>query len=314
MPSSMSTSSRLSFRRPGWGARVRLVLLAIAGIYLTLAAALWFNQKDILYHPSEAQLLPREAWIAPVRISTPDGESLVGWYSEPEAGCPTMLFFDGNAGRPEIQSGRWRRMQEQGVGFLAVYYRGYSGSTGSPSEEGLHLDAQAGLAWLMRRGIESTDVIVHGFSLGSGPATRLAATNAVGALVLEAPYSSMSALVAEKLPLFPYDLILQNRFRSDEWIKALDEPVLMVHGTEDRLVPMHHSDRLMAQAPEPSELVRIDGADHATLVRDGLYEAVWPFLERHWTGSLEPGRNCAIIPGAQRPEIQVEARISQAHE
>ena len=291
-----NTSTRLSFRRTGWTTRVRDVALFAVGIYVLLGGLVWMSEPELLYHPSPERVNPQESWIHPVRIDTADGETLTAWYSEAERGCPTFLFFDGNAGRPEVQPGRWRRMHEQGAGFLAVYYRGYSGSTGEPSEEGLHLDAQAGLSWLLRRDIDPNDIIVHGFSLGSGPAVRLAASNAVGGLVLEAPYRSMSALASEKLPLFPFDMFMRNTFRSEDWIANLDEPLLVVHGSSDRLVPVEHGEALVELAPEPSEIVRIVGGRHASLVEDGLYDAVWPFLARHWSGSVSPGRECGVQP------------------
>lgn len=291
---SSTQSPRSIFRRAGWWSHVRAVLLLLAGIYVLLGAAIWWVESDLIYHPGGDAIPPSEPWIDPVRINTADGETLTARYSEAAEGCPTFLFFDGNAGRPETQTGRWQHMHQNGVGFLAVYYRGYSGSTGSPSEEGLHIDAQSGLSWLIRHGVNPNDVIVHGYSLGTGPATRLAATQAVGALVLEAPFSAMSDLVTEKLPLYPFGLFMRNAFESGDWISALDEPVLMVHGTSDHLVPVSHSRRLMALAPEPRELVEMQGSGHASLVRDGLYDQIWPFLERHWSASTPAVPACRL--------------------
>ncbi len=303
-----TTSQRQIFRRTGWATHVRAVLILLVGIYVLLGAAIWWAQPQLIYHPSRDAIPPREDFITPVRLNTPDGEVLNAWYARAERGCPTILFLDGNAGRPEIQNGRWRRIHEQGVGFLALYYRGYSGSTGTPSEDGLHIDAQAGLSWLVRRGLNPNDVVVHGFSLGSGPATRLAATQPVGALVLEAPFTSMAGLMTEKMPLYPFGLFMRDTYQSDAWITALDEPVLMVHGTADELIPISHSRRLMQLAPEPRELAEIEGADHATLVRDGLYDALWPFLERHWQPSIPPSSRCGLRTEPSQSEAMATMR------
>ena len=117
---SASQNSRTIFRRAGWSAHIRAVLIVLAGIYVLLGASIWLVEPQLIYHPSPARIEPRQDWIMPVRINTPDGERLTGWYSPAERGCPTFLFFDGNAGRPEIQDGRWRRVHERGAGFLML--------------------------------------------------------------------------------------------------------------------------------------------------------------------------------------------------
>src|SRR5690606_7814129 len=119
---------------------------------------------------------------------------------------------------------------DAGMGFLGLYWRGYSGSTGTPSEKGFHIDAKAGLDWLKAQGIPASDIIVHGYSIGSGPATRLVAENDVGALILEAPYFSMQELIGQKAPFLPTGLLLRSTYRSDTWIGAVAEPVFIAHG------------------------------------------------------------------------------------
>src|SRR5215510_9464842 len=131
------------------GISIVAALLALPIIALACCA------NSLIYHPHAEQVAPNFPDTQAVRITTEDHESLVAWYRPPQQGHPIFLFFDGNGGRPQIWTGRWRRIAESGAGFLAVYYRGFSGSTGHPSEYGLHLDAHAGYDWLRRHGYQS---------------------------------------------------------------------------------------------------------------------------------------------------------------
>jgi fermentation-respiration switch protein FrsA (DUF1100 family) len=256
-----------------------LSLVALGAIALPIAA-LASCQSSLIYHPHVEEVAPNFPGVDAVRIETEDGERLVAWYLAPQAGQPVFLFFDGNGGRPHIWGGRWRRIAESGAGFLAVYYRGYSGSTGHPSERGLHLDARAGYDWLTANGYDPDDIVIHGFSLGSGVAVRLASERPARALVLEAPFTGVDDVAAAHFtPLSA--LLIRDRFQSREWIGGVRMPVLIVHGDADTVIPFSQGERLYALANDPKQFVRMAGSDHATLVRDGIYPHIATFLAQH---------------------------------
>ncbi len=243
-------------------------------------AALGSCANSLIYHPHAEQVEPNFPETEAVRIETEDGESLVAWYRAPTEDQPIFLFFDGNGGRPQIWEGRWRRIAESGAGFLAVYYRGYSGSTGRPSEGGLHLDARAGYDWLVTSGFTPHDIVIHGFSLGSGVAVRLAAERPARALVLEAPFTGVDDVAAAHFsPLAR--VLIRDTYRTRDWIGDVHMPVLIAHGDADTVIPFVQGQRLFALAREPKAFVRMAGSDHATLVRDGMYSHIWAFLAAH---------------------------------
>ena len=168
--------------------------------------------------------------------------------------------------------------------MFALSWRGYAGSTGSPSEKGLFRDAQAGYETLIRLGVEPSDIVVHGFSLGSGPAIKIAAENDVRALILEAPYYSALRRAQEQIPFYPMSLLLRNQYRSDQFIPHVDEPILIAHGSTDSVIPVRDSEALAQLATAPVQRIVFEGSEHTTLVRDGLYEdAIWPFLKPIYT-------------------------------
>lgn len=259
-------------RWASWGVLAALVVVAPMLLLANCA-------NSLVYHPHTEQVAPNFANTQAVRIETEDGERIVAWYRAPAEGQPIFLFFDGNGGRPQIWEGRWRRIAESGAGFLAVYYRGYSGSTGSPSERGLGLDARAGYDWLIAHGYSAEDIVIHGFSLGSGVAVQLAAERPARALILEAPFTGVDDVAASHFSLARY--LIRDSWRSRDYIGRVEMPVLVVHGDADSVIPFAQGERMFALAREPKLFVRMHGSDHATLVRDGIYDHIWPFLAAH---------------------------------
>lgn len=257
----------------------RIALIGAALVLLPLVLLVSCG-NNLIYQPHHRQVAPSFPETQAVRVETEDGETLVAWYRAPEEGQPIFLFFDGNAGRPEIWEGRWRRIVESGAGFLAVYYRGYSGSTGRPSERGLHLDARAGYDWLIANGYGPHDIVIHGFSLGSGVAVHLARERPARALILEAPFTSVDDVAAAHFSAVSR-ILIRDTFRSREWIGDVRMPVLIAHGDADTVIPFAQGERLYDLAQEPKQFVRMVGSDHATLVRDGVYDDIWRFLARH---------------------------------
>ena len=256
-----------------------LILFALTfyvGVGLIACAA----QDRLIYFPNaEPARLPAGMGIEALTLDTADGERLAAWTSDAGEGCPTFLLFHGNAGHLEQGLFQYREIMQTGAGFLAVSWRGYAGSTGKPSEEGLIEDARAGYGELIARGVRPSDIVVHGFSLGAAPGIRIAAENEIGALILEAPFLSAEKRASEMFPLLPVGLLMRDTYRSDQHIGAVDAPILIVHGTADEVIPPHHSEALAALATAPTERLLIIGASHNTLLASGLYdEAVWPFL------------------------------------
>ena len=258
----------------------------VASLVLAIAtAALWAMQDRFLFLPVAEAAVPTHPEVTEHIIETSDGEKLVVWYVPAPEGCPTLLQFHGNGGHLGTELWRHKRLLDAGVGFLALSWRGYAGSSGSPSEKGLHKDARAAWDWLIARDILAENIVIQAHSIGSGPATRLAADVTPGALILEAPFYSMKDLVGRKIPALPTGLLLRHPFRSDLHMGKIESPLLIVHGTEDSLIPIEQSERLFELANDPKTYVSMLGSDHNTLVRDGLYDHVWPFLTAHWTPS-----------------------------
>lgn len=232
------------------------------------------------YHPVTAEIAPELAGVEAVRIGTADGETLVAWRRAADPGQPTFLFFHGNGSSPATDSARWEMLAARGAGFLAPAYRGYAGSTGAPSEGGLREDARAAYAWLIEGGVGADEIVIHGFSLGSAVAARLASERPARALVLEAPMTAIVDLAADAAPSFvPMRLLMRDQFRTRDVIGDLTMPLLIVHGDADQTVPFAMGEQLFAAAREPKRFARIEGGAHS-LPPDAVYAEIWDFLEQ----------------------------------
>jgi fermentation-respiration switch protein FrsA (DUF1100 family) len=189
-------------------------------------------------------------------------------------------MFHGNAGSLRRERFRVRQFADAGMGVLLLSYRGYSGNAGSPTEEGLYADARAALDWLEQRGVAAASIVLYGISLGSGVATKMAAEREVGAVVLEAPYTSTVDVAAFRFPIVPVTWLMEDRFESLARIKAITEPVLVMHGDRDSVIPQRFGRRLFDAANMPKEGFWPMGLGHDDIFDNGGFDAALGFIRR----------------------------------
>ncbi len=255
-------------------------VIAIAALlYIGVVGYLYVNQRTILYaNPHIVEKPLNDLPIQDVRIKTPDGETLQAWYEPPQKGRPVILFFHGQGGTLYMGRYRYRRMHDHGVGYLALAYRGYSQSTGTPTEKGLFADGLAAYDWLRAKGFRDQDIVLHGHSLGTGVATYVATQRPARALILEAPFTASSDVAQERYPYVPVALLMTDKFLNRERIRDIHMPLLIAHGDHDRVIPFAEGKALYDRAHAPKTFVTMTGGDHNTLTRDGVYTHYWRFL------------------------------------
>jgi fermentation-respiration switch protein FrsA (DUF1100 family) len=259
--------------------RAALSIVAVGlAVYLAAVGYLYLFQRDYVFAPGGTLATPAEKGLASVEVVTitaADGTELTGWYDEAAPGLPTVLYFHGNAGNVSGRAPRLQQIAESRFGFLAMSYRGYPGSEGSPGEAGFFSDALEAFDWLAAR---TPDIVIHGESLGSAVATYVAAERPARALVLEAPFTAALDIAAATYPWVPTSLLMRDPFLSRDNILRVEEPVLILHGTEDRVIPVAHGRKLFDLAGEPKQLAIVEGATHSDLWDRGLWQAVLEFL------------------------------------
>ena len=243
---------------------LKLTARMLLGLYCAALLGLTLFQRDLQYHPGGVLAPPAQAGLAAMetlRLASGDGETLVAWFARPARDdLPLILYFHGNGGVLADRAPRFQKMTASGYGLLAVSYRGYGGSTGTPTEDGILLDAEAAYDEAARRGFSGRRLVFMGESLGTGVATIMAARHEAAALVLDSPYLSAVDIAAERYPIFPVSYLMRDPFRADLAIADVHIPVLMLHGEDDAIIPIALAERLFERAHEPKRFIAVPGA------------------------------------------------------
>ena len=267
---------------------------ALVAVPLVMFFLLWWQQDSLLYMPRQGGYRVRPEHVPPLQnyeelsLICLDGTKITAWFIKQHArrlgSCPTILFLHGNAGTMGDRLDNARGLfASAGANILMVEYRGYGTSDGEPSEDGLMLDAQAGLdyiqgelharagqgsvwsqphagliavlcAWAGRKDVDRSRVVVFGRSLGGAVALWLAHRNPrqVRGVIAENTFTSVRDMA---LPLFPMLRLLPPRLlallQASHWdslarVAELPVPVLFIAGEQDEVVP--HSQMLQLHA------------------------------------------------------------------
>jgi pimeloyl-ACP methyl ester carboxylesterase len=243
-------------------------------------AVMYFAQRSLQYFPEKARLPPVAANFSEAEeivLDTPDGEKIIVWHVAPREGRPVVLYMHGNGGSVFHRADRFRAITAEGNGLVAVSYRGFGGSTGSPSEAGLKIDAETAYRFAVSR-YPAERIVAWGESLGTGVATTLASEHPVARLILDAPFTSAADVGAMVYWFLPVRLLMKDQFHSDERIGKVKVPLLVLHGVKDRVVPIAFGEKLFAMANEPKRMFRFPEGGHVNLDSHGAKEVWRAFL------------------------------------
>ena len=252
-----------------------------AFLYLGGLIGLYVKQRDMLFPiPPVGRTAPAVAGLPEAEehvLTTVDGEKVIVWHVPAKPGHPVVLFFHGNGDFLAGRVSRFRNLISDGTGLVALSFRGYAGSTGSPSEQGLLNDAAAAYAFAAAR-YDASRIVAWGFSLGTGVAVAVASEQRIAKLILEAPYTSTVDVASGMLRIVPVSLLMRDQFHSDRLIGRVSVPLLIMHGEADPAINIIFGERLFAMANEPKQFVRFPGGGHENLDEFGAMDVVRRFI------------------------------------
>jgi fermentation-respiration switch protein FrsA (DUF1100 family) len=260
---------------------LKWIAIVVAAGYLAGLILLFAKQRSMLFPvPTTERTAPAAAELPEAEehvLTTSDGEKVIVWHVPPKPGRNVVLFFPGNGDFLAGRVSRFKGITVDGTGLVALSYRGYAGSTGAPSEDGLFRDAAAAYAFATEH-YDPRRIVAWGFSLGTGVAVAIASERPLGKLILEAPYTSTVDVAASLFRFAPIRLLMRDQFHSDERIARVTVPLLIMHGTNDPAIPIAFGERLFALAHEPKKLVRFPGGGHEDLDNFGALETARRFI------------------------------------
>ncbi|MFO1258917.1 MAG: alpha/beta hydrolase [Gammaproteobacteria bacterium] len=242
---------------PAWTANLLEFLQTALLWYVGMMILVYFGSNALIYHPPKSTYQD-----GPKIIKLNSGRKQISAiYLNNINSKYTLLFSHGNA---EDLGGVYpflNALYEQGYSVLGYDYQGYGTSEGSPSEGNTYSDISAAYHYLTDvEKISPERIIVFGRSLGSGPSVELASSFPVGGLILEAPFVT-AFRVMTRIPLFPVD-----KYRNIAKIRHVKVPILIMHGTQDEVIPFWHGKLLSTLTQKPVQFYSIEGGHHNDLV------------------------------------------------
>jgi pimeloyl-ACP methyl ester carboxylesterase len=239
---------------------ILMVLGAAAGLYIVACAFFFFAQRSMIFPAPPGER-------APAAGSVVRGEGFCALDAPVPQARGTVVLFHGNGedlADAEAMIALWRGLR---FSVFAVEYPGYgiARHLGGPSREAILVSAERALTWLRKRGVRDESLVLQGQSLGTAVATEMAEKGFGSRLILISPFTSVVELAQRVVPWLPAWLMVRDRFDSMAIAREVRQPVLIVHGTADEVVPVEMGMRLAREFPR-GQLRLIPGAHHNDLL------------------------------------------------
>jgi fermentation-respiration switch protein FrsA (DUF1100 family) len=263
---------------------MKSILLVIAALILFFFFIRFIEKKSLYYPLKKIEAAPRDIGLdyEEVYISAKDGVRIAGWYLPSKSPRATFIFSHGNGGNISHRLEKIKMLNDLDVNVLIFDYRGYGMSNGSPSEEGLYLDAEAVYDYLVHeKKVPPRKIIGYGESLGASVIIDLAGRHELGGIIVEGGFPSIRDMAKEYFPFIP-SFVYKTSYNSLEKIGRIKAPKLHFHSVDDEVVPYELGRKLFDRAPGPKEFVDLQGGhnDSFLISRDVFVEKIDSFIGR----------------------------------
>ena len=262
---------------------ILLYALAILGVYLL--------QRKLMYNPFVHVNTPHRDQspdLEKITLQTNDGLKLFSYYRAPQKKAngdlyPTILYLHGNTGPAQDAAHKLIPIAQAGYGILLLEYRGFGENEGSPSEKGLIADAEAGLHFIHLRQGKNAKVIYYGMSMGTGVANGLAEKRPPAGLILECGFTSMTDAARHHYFMFPVKYMIKDTFDSRRRIANLQVPLLVLHGKNDKTVPVEQGKEIFETAKVQDKTLKLYAqGGHINLYDFGASEDIVKWLNERF--------------------------------
>jgi len=243
-------------------------IVTVLIVYVVISILLYYLQDYLLFKPEKLsddfQFYYENQITEEYNLETRDGAIINGLHFKVENPRGVILYLKGNS--KSIKG--WGKFAvdftRHGFDVIMVDYRGFGKSKGRRSQKAIKNDLQY-VYNKMRERIDERYIILYGRSLGSGFATKLASMNNPNRLILDAPYYSLTKVTARYAPFMPLSLLIKYPLPTYKWLKYVQCPIHILHGTDDKLIPYKTSVKLSQINPKRTRLYTVIGGGHKNL-------------------------------------------------
>jgi len=254
--------------------RIKKAIFVITLTYVMIGAALYLLQEKLIFQPttlSQDYQYEFANTFEEVFIDTNDNAIINALHFTTKNPKGVVLYYHGNAG----DLSRWgdivQFFVEKQYDVLVMDYRTYGKSTGKLSEQALYNDAQLCYDYLLKTYNEEA-ITIYGRSLGTGIATYVASINKPNQLILETPYYSLVEVAKNRFPIFPVETLMVYKIPSYQFVKKIDCPITIFHGTSDLVVPYESGKKLFDSIQnEQKQFISIPNGSHNNLIEFEAY-------------------------------------------
>jgi len=224
--------------------------------------------NKLAFHPDNVNVIPKNRLpqgIQEITVTTEDEVEITSLYIPSAGSEKVLIYFHGNAGNIYHRIPSLLQLHEFGVNVVGVSYRGYGKSGGAPSEEGVYQDGEAIFKYVIENlGFTKRNIIIFGRSIGTTVAINTAKHEDIGGIILVTPLTSGKAQ-AKAGGLASISSLAGNSFDNITKMKSVKAPLLVIHGTKDRVIPYSMGKDIFDTAHARKKFIKVEGADHNNL-------------------------------------------------
>lgn len=254
---------------------IKWPLVILCSLYLLICSALFFFQEKLIFVPKKLPSTFNYSFHQPfeeMNIQLSDGKIMNCLLFKADSSKGLIFYMHGNAGALDTWGDAAKTYLDLNYDFFVLDYRGYGKSEGAiDSEDQLHNDMQTAYDLMLKQYKES-DIIITGYSIGTGPATYLASKNNPKCLILQAPYYNLTEIALSQYPFIPA-FLLRYKFDTSGLIALVKAPVFIFHGDADNLISIEHSYKLKKLFKSSDKLFVLTGLGHSGMNKDEQYQA-----------------------------------------
>jgi len=266
-------------------AKLLKLIGGLAGAAAVAAGVVYLFEDFFIFWPSRRLHGAPDPPFHDIALEPAPGTHIYGWHIPHPLPRAMVIYFQGNGGNRSDRVAHVEMLRGMAVSVLLVDYEGYGVSEGSTSEAAVYRDAREIIEWVRRDSkLRELPLVYYGESLGGAVATQMALENPPHALIIDHSFTTMGEMIDRVCRGVPLRYVCRSRFNSIENLSGYHGPVLVIHGEEDRLIPILHGQRLFEAANNPKWFLSIPGAghNHNDLLRIGgaAYRAgIYAFLD-----------------------------------